>query len=417
MNERSFDARISAWLIDEAPDELPDRVLRATFDQTRGSRQHRALLGLGRVPRVLRQRWLLVAVGLLAFLAATLLAVGSRVVPAPLVIGRNGLIAYDKDWHIFSQAADGSGRTQLTDRTNDFWPEWSPDGAKVAFYRSPDTSDAFGDLSVWVMKADGSGAVNVTGDMTLKIKDRWRLAWSPGSTELAFASTLDLAPAVYVARADGSAVRQIIDPSHVASAPAWSPDGKTLAVRAGRSGDERGIYLVGSDGSGLRKLTIQTHQFNDYSVPAWSPDGAKLLFYSGFSGAQDVWIIGSDGRDEHQLMDTPFPLDEIWPAWSPDGSRIAYLRLDHAASSGTVFVMNADGSQPHPVSPPTADGPVEWSPDGTRVMARLCPTATPDCGSEDIWNIVALDPARIAEPQILSSDRGIGLLSWQRLPP
>jgi len=417
MNDRSFDARITAWLIDEAPDQLPDRVLRATFEQTRGRRQHGGLAGFRRVPRVLRRRWLLVAIALLALLAGTLLVVGSRRAPPLLTIGRNGVIAYDKDWHIFTQAADGSGRTQLTDRTNDFWPEWSPDGAKVAFYRSPDTSDAFRDLSVWVMKADGSGAVNVIGNTTLNIEDGWRLAWSPGSTELAFASTLDLASVVYVARADGSAVRQIMHPSHAISAPAWSPDGKTLAVRAGRYSDERGIYLVGSDGSGLRKLTTQTHQFNGYSVPAWSPDGAKLLFYSGSSGAQDVWIIGSDGRDEHQLMDTPFPLDEIWPAWSPDGSRIAYLRLDHAAGSGTVFVMNADGSQPHPVSPPTADGPVEWSPDGTRVMARLCPAATPGCGSDDIWNIVALDPGRIAEPQILSSDRGIGLLSWQRLPP
>jgi Tol biopolymer transport system component len=415
MNEPSLDARISAWLIDEAPDQLPDRVLRATLDRTRGSRQHRALLRVGRVPRVLRQRWLLVAVGLLALLAATLLVVGSRRAPAPLTIGRNGVIAYDKDWHIFIQAADGSGRTQLTDRTNDFWPEWSPDGSKLAFYRSPDTTDAFRDLSVWVMNADGSGAVNVTRDMSLSIEYGWQLAWSPASNELAFAATSDLTSVVYVARADGTEVHQIVDPSHVASAPAWSPDGKTVAVRAGLYDDERGIYVAGSDGSGLRKLTTQIHQFNGYSPPVWSPDGTKLMFHAGSSAAEDVWVIGSDGTNEHQLVDTPFPLAEIGPEWSPDGSRIAFLRLDNAASSGTVFVMNADGSQPHPVSPPTADGPVWWSPDGTRVMARLCPTS--DCGSEDIWNIVALDPARVAEPQVLNSDRGIGLLSWQRLPP
>jgi len=415
MNERSFDARISAWLIDEAPDQLPDRVLRATFDQTRGSRQRRAFLGVGRVPRVLRQRWLLVAIGLLAVLAATLLVVGSRRAPTPLTIGRNGMIAYDKDWHIFSQAADGSGRTQLTERTNDFWPEWAPDGSKFAFYRSPDTTDAFHGLSVWVMNADGSGALNVTRDTTLSIEDGWRLAWSPASDELAFASTSDPTSGVYIARADGTEIRQIVDPSYAASAPAWSPDGKTVAVTAGRYDDQRGIYLVGSDGSGVRKLTAQIHQFNGYSVPVWSPDGSKILFYSGYAGAQDVWIIGSDGTGEHPLMDTPFPMDEIWPAWSPDGSRIAYLRLDHAEGTGTVFVMNHDGSKPHAVSPPTADGPVEWSPNGARVMARLCPTR--DCGSDDIWNIVALDPARIAEPQVLNSDRGIGLLSWQRLPP
>ena len=66
MNEQLFDQQIRAWLVDDAPDQLPDRVLRTTFERTRGSRQRRALAGLGRVPTILRQRWVLVAVGLLA---------------------------------------------------------------------------------------------------------------------------------------------------------------------------------------------------------------------------------------------------------------------------------------------------------------------------------------------------------------
>jgi len=39
--DRSDDGRISQWLQQEAPDQLPDRVLRATFERTRASRQRR----------------------------------------------------------------------------------------------------------------------------------------------------------------------------------------------------------------------------------------------------------------------------------------------------------------------------------------------------------------------------------------
>src|SRR5258705_6027176 len=43
--DRSVDERISAWLLEEAPDQLPDRVLHATFERTRVSRRRRAFLG------------------------------------------------------------------------------------------------------------------------------------------------------------------------------------------------------------------------------------------------------------------------------------------------------------------------------------------------------------------------------------
>jgi hypothetical protein len=48
MTDRKLDETISKWLEAEAPRQLPDRVLRATFERTRKSRQHggwRALLG------------------------------------------------------------------------------------------------------------------------------------------------------------------------------------------------------------------------------------------------------------------------------------------------------------------------------------------------------------------------------------
>jgi Tol biopolymer transport system component len=414
--DRSIE-RISAWLLEEAPDQLPDRVLRATFERTRTTHQRRSFLTPAWLRSVIRSRQLVFVLALLALLLAGLAVIGSQRVPQPLGITRNGLIAYDADWHIYTQGADGSNRIQLTDGTEDFWPAWSPDASKLAFYRNRVPGAVEQGIGLWVVNADGSGVVDVSAGMAIMIEDGWRFAWAPTSDLLAFASGSPFASAIYVARADGSALKQIVDDTLVAAAPAWSPDGSTVAFRAGRYDKDSGIYLINPDGSDLRRLTAQPHIFDRFARPAWSPDGTNLVFFAGSPGGQDIWTIRSDGSDEHRLMETAYPIVEIWPVWSPDGSRIAFVRLDLSASSGTVVVMQADGSGAHAISAPSADGPVEWSPDGTRVIARICPTTEPDCEDDDIWDIVALDPAAVEPPEVVGSVRGLGILGWQRLPP
>jgi len=51
--------------------------------------------------------------------------------------------------------------------------------------------------------------------------------------------------------------------------------------------------------------------------------------------------------------------------WSPDGTRLAF------AQEGRLFVMNADGSRLHPVSPATSNAQLvdpTWSPDGRTIL-------------------------------------------------
>lgn len=421
--DRSTDDRISAWLHQEAPDQLPAQVLNQAFERTRATRQARGLFGPGRISFPVSQRWVLITLALLGAMAA-LVAAGAWRQDRPGPLGGNGRIAYDADWRIFSLAPDGSDRRQLTTGSNDLWPIWSPDGSKLAFYRSPtqvpppdpDQQEFISGVSVWVTDADGSAAVNVTGNTPIDIDDGWRIAWAPAGDQVAFASGSDDGDSVvYVANADGTGLVQITERSLYASGPAWAPDGTTVAVRGGLYDTERAIYLVNADGSGTRRLTSEQHDFNRHSLPTWSPDGTKLLFYAGTAGAQDVWVVNIDGSDEHPLMRTGFPYDEIWPRWSPDGLSIAFVRLDHREETGTVYLMNGDGSDLRPVSEPRVDGPPEWSPDGTRIVARLCPTEDAACGPNDAWDIVLLDPAAVEAPRRIGTVNGLGLLSWQRL--
>src|SRR4029079_152168 len=67
--DRSVEERISTWLVEEAAEQLPDRVLQAAFEQTRVERQRRVFPGR-RDLRMLRVTPTLVAVGATAIVIA-----------------------------------------------------------------------------------------------------------------------------------------------------------------------------------------------------------------------------------------------------------------------------------------------------------------------------------------------------------
>ena len=242
-------------------------------------------------------------------------------------------------------------------------------------------------------------------------------SWSPDSESIVFASGSLVDSALYIAPVDGSGLRQIVDHKLLPSTPTWSPTGGTIAFKAGRTDDDRGIYLVNPDGSGLRKLTTNTPRFNVNTVPLWSPDGRRLLFSAGDPGAEDLWLVDADGSHQHRLTDTPYGIDESEPAWSPDGTKIAYQRVDHSAHSAAVYVIDAAGTDPIRVSADMSLAqPLIWSPDGNHVLTTVC---SPSCnGGLEGPDILILDPRGVDPPQRLANEpEAGGIFSWQRLAP
>jgi Tol biopolymer transport system component len=67
--------------------------------------------------------------------------------------------------------ADGSEQTRLTDNSaTDWYPEWSPDGTKIAFVS---TRDGF--LEIYTMNTDGSVQTHLTENYpALNVSPDWR---------------------------------------------------------------------------------------------------------------------------------------------------------------------------------------------------------------------------------------------------
>ena len=87
--------------------------------------------------------------------------------------------------------------------------------------------------------------------------------------------------------------------------PAWSPDGTTIAFRAGRADEKAGgIWLMSSEGSNLRRLTDE-EEFDDI-YPVWSPDGKWHVFSRGpitQEYTNDLWQVILDGWQQQRGTD------------------------------------------------------------------------------------------------------------------
>jgi dipeptidyl aminopeptidase/acylaminoacyl peptidase len=159
-------------------------------------------------------------------------------------------------------------------------------------------------------------------------------SFSPNGQEIAFAKRMGEQGEwqIYVAGAHGSPERKLTD-SGDNSEPAWSPQGDLIVFSHGRwPVEEVEIRLIHPDGSGERTLTPGRS-------PAWSPDGRKLAVVRDDRSIRVLDL--SDGTEQEVA-------EGGRPAWSPDGSQIAFLRSRRITPSGPsylfLYVMNADGT-------------------------------------------------------------------------
>ena len=243
---------------------------------------------------------------------------------------------------IYAMDLNGHNLTQMTTSfAFDDWASWSPDTFKIVFQsdRVPDSTYAVR-YQIYVMNSDGTNVGQLTVpdpardslNHVIDTTSNFHPAWSPDGTKIAFASTRDSNPEIFVMDPNGfNVTRLTFNPANDAQ-PAWSPDGTKIAFASDRTGDAE-IYVMNADGSGQTNLT---QHFGSDLAPAWSPSGAKIAFQSNRDNDYAVWVMNADGSNPVRLTDPTSPAGA--PSWSPDGTRIAYEQ------GGDIWVMKADGT-------------------------------------------------------------------------
>ena len=177
--------------------------------------------------------------------------------PCPVSGDSGGMCGF----RIFAASSDGTGHRQLGDPVLDARnPAYSPDGSTIAF----GGGDA-GSGGLYLMDADGSNARQV-GNIAGGGWGFVHQSWSPDGTQVVTQDGNGY-PEIWVVKADGSGAANISNDPSDELIPSYSPDG--TAISYGRS--NAGAVIWTKD-SGPRLLPLR-----GVEAPVWSPDGTALV--------------------------------------------------------------------------------------------------------------------------------------------
>lgn len=247
--------------------------------------------------------------------------------------GANGQIVVSADGRIWSLADDPAnvGLAPLTDAgSTAHFPAVSPDGQRIAYSSNRNGPEQ----QLFTMTAAGGDIVQVPTDgMNVLGPD-----WEPGGTRMVFSSG---SPGdLYLVGGGGGTPTPIaVTPGLHEADASWSPDGGRIMFQAQREEtnfQQIDIGVVNPDGTGLQFLTPVDDGFHARE-PSWSPDGSQIAFASDRQGGTQhkIWVMNADGSNPHLIGGTG-PVHSL--TWSPDGTRFAYT------NGREVRVMYNDGS-------------------------------------------------------------------------
>jgi Tol biopolymer transport system component len=312
-------------------------------------------------------------------------------------------------------AAESSGETNFLANARQLTIEgkrsgegyFSPDGKMLVFQSEREADNPFYQIYTLDLESGDTRRISPGQGKTTCAFFR------PGSDEVMFASThhdplarekqkaefefrasgkqkryswdYDDAMDLFVAKRDGSNVRQLTTSPGYDAEGAFSPDGKLIVFSSLRSAYPTNqlsptelkllendpayfgeIYLMNADGSDVRRLT-RTPGYD--GGPFFSADGQRIVWrrFETNGVVADVWTMKLDGSDARRVTD--FGCMSWAPYFHPSGDYLVFTANKLGFANFELFIADARGGR-EPVRVTFTDGfdglPV-FSPDGKKL--------------------------------------------------
>lgn len=289
------------------------------------------------------------------------------------------LLAY---WKVLKEeiwivGTNGRGRRLLTREEAPPFPDWSPSGRALVYVHG--ISERRHGIVLQPLHGKRRVLARVRSDDCPCDSDS-APRWSPDGRWIAYRG----GDGLYLVRPNGTRRHRLVHGS--LGTFAWSPDGKRLAFVAGNPGY---VGVIGSDGGTPKRLRLGTLS---PSAVKWSPDARELLLSGSESrDPSQIWAVGSDGSGLRRLTSAGdnsligwTRLAPVLPEAPPLPPSERVLGADTVATLKPVGSLSADGLRVAFVSMATAsdcDHVVVWAP-GDASVQRFAPLPSP-CGEFD----------------------------------
>jgi TolB protein len=235
--------------------------------------------------------------------------------------GENGVYLIDIDGS--NERLIFSGRARLSS------PKWSPDGAWILFTRSDGTYHCLDVPGSCITLPSGPNGGPMRGAQPDTVTRYW----------------------YNLARVDrdGNNYRDIASLTSARAAD-WNEAGIVYASAAG-------LQITADVPDAENKLVIFDYLKPFYHDPDWQPNGGRIVYMGKEASHWELFSVNPDGSDKMALTHPETTVvdvipSNVAPAWSPDGKHIVFLsnrEENHEAGAWRVWVMDADGSNQHPL--------------------------------------------------------------------
>jgi Tol biopolymer transport system component len=318
-----------------------------------------------------------------------------------------------------------------TDPAEDFSPAWSPDGQFIAFLRKVSATRT---ALMLIPQRGGQERLLGESDITNRgVLPGPYLAWTPDSKWLVlpWGEAGKPAEGLFLFNVETRETRRLTTSDD--TAPAFSPDGRTLAINRVVPRDRIYLLRLAKDyqPEGEPKQVAPAAESYENFGTAWNPDGKDIVFSSGDWVNIGLWRVSAsaEARPQRIAFATDFASApavsrqgnrlayvvnrtdaNIWrvdlrspgqnpgiparliastreerdPAYSPDGKRIAFMSSRSGACE--IWMSASDGS--NPVQLTAFGGPIifgpKWSPDGQNIAFTAV-----RAGSVDVYVVSA----------------------------
>lgn len=228
-------------------------------------------------------------------------------------------------------------------------PSWSPEGSRLAYVSFE------GRRSRILVQELATG---LRREITAFPGINGAPAFSPDGRRLAVVLSHEGSPDLYVMDdLESGELRRLTSGPDIDTEPAWSPDGRTLVFTSNRSGGRPQLFRVPASGDGAPQRLTFTGRYN--ARAAFSPDGSRLAFVHETGG--DYRIAVMEIGDESIEVITNGRLDES-PTFAPNGRLILYAATDERGRSALAAVSTDGGFRQRLSIDSTGVREPAWSP-------------------------------------------------------